>query len=84
MRWLVLSMSAEGDTVLDPFMGSGSTGVACVQLSRFFIGCELKAEYVVIAESRLKEAVLQPNLFTPSNKAYTRQGQVAPQFDNFE
>ena len=69
MRWLVLSMSAEGDTVLDPFMGSGSTGVACVQLGRFFIGCELKAEYMAIAESRIQSAVLSPSFFTPANTA---------------
>jgi len=69
MRWLVLSMSAEGDTVLDPFMGSGSTGVACVQLGRSFIGCDLKAEYVAIAESRIQSAVLSPSFLTPSNTA---------------
>ena len=67
MRWLVLSMSAEGETVLDPFMGSGSTGVACVELGREFIGVELKAEYLAIAKSRISSAVLQQRLFTPSN-----------------
>jgi len=81
MRWLVLSMSAEGDTVLDPFMGSGSTGVACVQLGRSFIGCDLKAEYVAIAESRIQSAVLSPSFLTPSNNRLhlTGGGQSATQ-----
>ena len=41
MRWLVRTYSNPGDTVLDPFMGSGSTGVACVEEGREFIGVEL-------------------------------------------
>jgi len=42
--------------VLDPFMGSGSTGVACANLSRSFIGIELDADYFDIAEKRIQEA----------------------------
>ena len=45
--------SNEGDLVLDPFMGSGSTAVAASKLKRNFIGFELNAEYVQIAEQRL-------------------------------
>lgn len=48
--------SNEGDTVLDCFMGSGSTGVACVNTNRNFIGIELDADYFKIAERRIDEA----------------------------
>lgn len=52
----VVSWSKEGDVVLDPFMGSGTTGVACKNLNRNFIGIELDKTYFDIAEKRLKEA----------------------------
>lgn len=68
-RHLVRTYTNEGETVLDIAMGSGTTGVACVQEGRNFIGIEKDTEhgYFSIAENRLKEAVLQPSLFTPSN-----------------
>jgi len=53
MAWLIRLVSKEGDTVLDPFMGSGTTGVACKNLNRNFVGIELNAEYHKIAESRI-------------------------------
>lgn len=46
-------------TILDPFMGSGTTGVACVQTGRNFIGIEIEPKYFEIAEKRIKEAQLQ-------------------------
>jgi len=52
----------EGATILDPFMGSGTTGVACVQTGRNFIGIEIDPTYFAIAEKRIKEAQLQPRL----------------------
>ena len=52
----IISWSNEGDTVLDPFMGSGTTGVACVNTSRNFIGIEIDTEYFGIAESRINDA----------------------------
>ena len=52
MSWLVRLVSKEGDTVLDPFMGSGTTGVACRRLNRNFVGIELDPEYFRIAEVR--------------------------------
>ena len=51
--------SNEGDTILDCFMGSGSTGVACVNTNREFIGIELDADYFKIAERRIAEAEAQ-------------------------
>ena len=53
ISWLIRLVSKEGDTVLDPFMGSGTTGVACKQLNRNFIGIELNEEYKTIAEKRI-------------------------------
>ena len=52
----ILSWSNEGDTVFDPFMGSGSTGVACVNTNRNFIGIELDQGYFDIACKRIEEA----------------------------
>jgi len=52
----IISWSNEGDTVLDPFMGSGTTGVACMKLNRRFIGIEKVKDYFDIANKRITEA----------------------------
>ncbi len=52
----IISWSNEGDTVFDPFMGSGTAGVASINTNRNFIGIELDPEYFSIAESRIQEA----------------------------
>ena len=54
MEWLIERLTNEGDIVLDPFMGSGTTGVACQKLDRDFIGCELSDEYFEMAQKRLQ------------------------------
>ena len=56
---LLLAYSNKGDTVLDNCMGSGSTGVACVNLNRNFIGMELKQEYFDIANERINNAIFK-------------------------
>lgn len=56
MGEFVLRHSNKNDIVLDPFMGSGSTGVACRNLNREFIGIELDETYFKIAENRIREA----------------------------
>ena len=53
MKEILQVLSNEGDTVLDPFMGSGSTGVACKELGRNFIGVELDKQYFDIATKRI-------------------------------
>lgn len=53
----IISWSKEGDIVLDPFMGSGTTGVACIDTNRNFIGIELNPDYFEIAKKRIKEAM---------------------------
>jgi len=57
LEHLVKTYTNEGDTVLDNCMGSGSTGVACVNTGRNFIGMELDAGYFEIAQQRINEAV---------------------------
>jgi site-specific DNA-methyltransferase (adenine-specific) len=61
MRYLVSKATLPGQTVLDPFMGSGTTGVACHMEGRNFIGIELDPKYYAIAEQRIANA--QPPLF---------------------
>jgi site-specific DNA-methyltransferase (adenine-specific)/modification methylase len=63
MRWIIERTTSPGDTILDPFMGSGTTGVACVQTGRDFIGIEIDAGYFAIAERRIKDAQAQGKLF---------------------
>lgn len=63
IRWVVENYTHLGDTIFDPFMGSGTTGVACVQLGRNFIGSEIDPHYFEIAKKRIEAAQLQPQLF---------------------
>lgn len=56
LKYLIKTYTNEGEIVLDNCMGSGSTGVACVNTNRKFIGIELDEKYFEIAENRLKEA----------------------------
>lgn len=53
----VISWSNPGDVVLDPFMGSGTTGVACIDTGRRFIGMEIDVDYFDIASKRIEEAI---------------------------
>lgn len=53
MEWLIRSYTNEGDLILDNCMGSGTTGVACVNLNRNFIGIELDEKYFKIAKQRI-------------------------------
>lgn len=62
MLWCV-GMAADAATVLDPFMGSGTTGVACMNLGRRFIGIERERKYFDIACERIEAAQAQQRLF---------------------
>lgn len=63
MEWSIGHLPSDAHTILDPFMGSGTTGVACVNLDRSFIGIELDERYFDIACRRIEEAYKQPRLF---------------------
>ena len=69
MRRLVDRCSSPDDTILDPFMGSGTTGVACAKLGRRFIGIEIEPKYFDIACKRIEDAYKQPDLFIERPKA---------------
>jgi DNA modification methylase len=56
----IASCFANAETILDPFMGSGTTGVACKKLNRDFIGIELDADYFKIASERIAKPVEIP------------------------
>lgn len=53
----------DSDTILDPYMGSGTTGVACMRLGRKFVGVEIDHAYFAIAASRIAKAAEEPPLF---------------------
>ena len=59
----VKKFSNEGETVLDPFMGSGTTGVACAKLGRKFVGIEKRPDYFALACERIEAAHRQDSLF---------------------
>lgn len=62
MRWVIAQVNA-GELILDPFMGSGTTGVACANLGRKFIGIEIEPRYFDIACRRIDDAQRQGRLF---------------------
>jgi DNA modification methylase len=63
MKWCVEMLPADVKTILDPFMGSGTTGVAAVKLGKSFIGIEREPSYFDIACRRIEAAYKQPDLF---------------------
>jgi DNA modification methylase len=63
MAEYVGNSSQRGDVVLDPFMGSGTTGVACVQLGRKFIGIELDPKFFDMACQRIRDAYERPDMW---------------------
>ena len=66
MKWCI-QQAKNPETILDPFMGSGTTGVAAIQLSRKFIGIEREPKYFSIACNRIEQAYAQRTLFEGAN-----------------
>lgn len=73
---LIHDFTNPGDTILDPFMGSGTTGVACVKLGRKFIGIEKDPKYFQIACERIRAASRQPDMLIepPAKPEYRELG----------
>ena len=63
MRWCVGHLPDTAETILDPYMGSGTTGVAAVKMNRKFIGIEREPSYFDIACKRISDALKQPDMF---------------------
>lgn len=70
MRWLVRLVCPPGGTVLDPFTGSGTTGIAAVLEGRGFDGCELEEEHLPIAEGRIAHAAANPDEWAETAPGY--------------
>jgi DNA modification methylase len=69
MAWLVNGLTAPDHLVCDPFMGSGTTGVACIRTGRKFIGIEIDAGHFATARARLENELRQGLLPLKHNKA---------------
>lgn len=94
IEFLIRLTTRRGQIVLDPFMGSGSTAIACKKLDRQFIGFEIREEYVALANRRLQEACTQhlsyclsfdqqqPNLDSDTMQEKPEQSQFLFQKDN--
>lgn len=63
LRYLVLTYSNKGDTILDNCMGSGTTAIACIREHRHFIGFELNKEYFDKAQKRIQIELANPTIF---------------------
>ena len=76
MAWCIEQCKPQPQTILDPFMGSGTTGVAAIQLGRKFIGIEREPKYFDIACKRIEQAVAQGQLFAPEIKQPTQESLI--------
>lgn len=79
MSWCLTHVPS-ARTILDPFMGSGTTGVACVKAGRAFVGIEREQTYFDVARRRIEKAVSQPDMFVA---APTNDNRPAPAADLF-
>lgn len=79
MMELLKDFTNPGETILDPFMGSGTTGVACARMGRKFIGVELDPKYFDVACERIRKAYDQADMFAP---ATAKPGKTASLFAN--
>lgn len=69
VEWLVWRLAEKGNFILDPFLGSGTTLVACYRLGRQGVGIEISEEYCELAATRLEKEIAQGRLFEPAETA---------------
>ena len=74
MKWCIEHLPDGVETICDPFMGSGTTGVAAVKLGRKFIGIEIDARYFDIACRRIEDAAKQPDMFVEPTSKPVQEG----------
>ncbi|CAN7604528.1 DNA-methyltransferase [Bosea sp. LjRoot237] len=82
MRELLQDFTNPGETILDPFMGSGTTGVTCAKMGRKFIGVELDPKYFDVACERIRKAYEQGDMFAERVKSAKTPDIFAPDNDN--
>lgn len=73
MRWCIEQLPVGALGIIDPFMGSGTTGVAAVSLGRKFIGIEIDRKYFDIACRRIEKELSQPRMFIEPLPAAPKQ-----------
>ena len=73
MEYVVECFTEHGMVILDPTFGSGTTGVAAVNLGRRFIGIEIEPKYFDIACRRISDALKQPDMFIEKPKPATQE-----------
>jgi len=80
LEYLILLCTNEGDTVLDPFMGTGTTGIACANTGRNFIGMELDPEYFALSQERITKANMgdKGEIFAPEPIAIKPKVKLQP------
>jgi len=74
MKWAIGHLPDPSQTILDPFMGSGTTGVAAVKLGRHFTGIEIDPGYFDIARRRIEAALKEPDMFIEPPKPVKQDG----------
>lgn len=70
-EFCITHFSKRGDIVLDPFMGSGTTALACLKLGRAYLGYDISTEYVQQAQDRILKSNFSPTLTKPPQKSTT-------------
>lgn len=82
MREILQDFTSAGQTILDPFMGSGTTGVACAKMGRRFIGIELDQRYFDIACERIAKAYAQGDMFVETPRKAEKPADMFAANDN--
>lgn len=81
ITWVMSQLPPDATTILDPFMGSGTTGVACVRTGRRFVGIEIDSKYFAIAVKRIEAELNRFPLFSPAKPpAEAGNGECLPLF----